>query len=207
MFDSWVAIGSLYLTNKFFCSGKKNEKTILNKLSNCWIIQTQTFLRENHLVVECFQLLPQKYHNPLCNHLITWKKKNYKQVDPSQLLNRINPSVKHYELSENYITQYSKTWHRFLGSFCLASFQTSYWYYVRPLLDPKVTHYYNLSAFENWKNVSAFGLNHSEQKIKSHCKMLLLHFYQNNNITHICLTILPLGMLWFHRKGSWRGCL
>ena len=52
-----------------------------------------------------------------------------------------------------------KTWHYFLGSFYLASFQMICRYWVRPYLNVKVAHCSNLSAFENFKNVQEIGLN------------------------------------------------
>ena len=61
--------------------------------------------------------------------MIIWKKNYHKEFDPSQLLNKLKPFEKHYELWEDYMNQYSKTWHYFLGSFYLASFQMicRYW--------------------------------------------------------------------------------
>ena len=93
--------------------------------------------------------------------MIIWKKNYHKEFDPSQLLNKLKPFEKHYELWEDYMNQYSKTWHYFLGSFYLASFQifVDIGYWVRPYLNVKVAHCSNLSAFENFKNVQEIGLN------------------------------------------------
>ena len=150
-------------------------------MSHCWIIRTQTFLSESYFVDECLidasSVTFSKLASSFLRLLDNSKNKYHKQIDLNQLLNRINLCENIMNLIIRLHDSIVNNSTVYFGNFCSASFQRIYWYWVRPDLELKATHYSNLNTFENWNNVPAFGLNRSDQQMKSHSIMLLLHFY------------------------------